>query len=121
MLNRTLLVITIIALTSLSAPLLAQRKSQSGSATSIQAAAQIAQVRGMDQRVDYRSLTRYGPWDDRNYNVTRADLALIPEKDQYLHNIPVFFKVFKALFSESPINFALKLIGLQSAITDRPH
>ncbi len=94
MLNRTLLVITLLALTSLSAPLLAQRKSQSGAAKAIQDAAQIAQVRGMDQRVDYRSLTRYGPWDDRNYNVTRADLALIPERDQYLHNIPVFFKVF---------------------------
>ena len=94
MLNRTLLAIAIFTLTSLSAPLLAQGGSQSGSAESIQASAVISQARGVDQRVDYQSLTKYGPWDDRNYNVTLEDLSLIPEKDQYLPNIPVFFKIF---------------------------
>ncbi len=89
-----LLVITMLTLTSLSTPLFAQGEFQSGSAKSIQDDAVILQSRGADQRVDYLTLTKYGPWDDRNYNVTRVDLALIPEKDQYLHNIPVFFKIF---------------------------
>ena len=93
-LNRTLLPVTIFTLISLSAPLFVQGEPQSGSAKSIQDSAQISQLRGVDQRVDYQSLTRYGPWDDRNYGVTREDLSLIPEKDQYLQNVPVFFKIF---------------------------
>ena len=93
MFNSTLLAITIFALTSLSAPLLAQDEPQSGAAESIQARAEISQARGVDQRVDYQSLTKYGPWDDRNYDVTNEDLSLIPDKDQYLHNVPVFFKI----------------------------
>ena len=92
--NLNVLAITIFALASFSAPLLAQGKPQSGAAKIIQDAAVIAQTRGADQGVDYRSLTRYGPWDDRNYNVRSQDLALIPEKDQYLRNVPVFFKIF---------------------------
>jgi hypothetical protein len=94
MLHNTLFSITIFALTFLSAVLLAQGESQSGAAESIQASVEIIQAKGVDQRVDYKSLTRYGPWDDRNYNVTFEDLSLIPKKDQYLPNIPVFFKVF---------------------------
>ena len=27
----------------------------------------IDQSKGLDQNVDYRGLTRFGPWDDRNY------------------------------------------------------
>jgi len=94
MLNRIELAITMFALTSLSVPLFAQSEPQSGSAKSIQDAAVISQTKGADQRVDYQSLKKYGPWDDRNYNVTQEDLSLIPEKDQYLSNVPVFFKVF---------------------------
>ena len=93
MLNRTFVVIT-FTWTFLAAPLLAGGEPQSGSAKSVQDAAVIEQTRGVDQRVDYQSLTKYGPWDDRNYDVTLEDLSLIPENDQYLHNIPVFFKIF---------------------------
>lgn len=57
--------------------------------------AEIEQVKGVDQRVDYKSLEKMGPWDDRNYLLTKEDLAVIPEKDQYLANVPAFFKVFK--------------------------
>ena len=93
MLNKTSLAITILALTPLPALLLAQEEYESGAAKSIQDAAEISQEKGVDQRVDYQSLTKYGPWDDRNYCVTLDDLSLIPEKDQYLHNVPVFFKI----------------------------
>ncbi len=53
----------------------------------------IEQSRGIDQRVDYPSLTRFGPWDDRNYMLTAEDVAMLPEDDYYLHNVPAFFKV----------------------------
>ncbi len=56
-------------------------------------AQQIQQSLGVDQRVDYPSLTKFGPWDDRNYQITKEDFDLIPEKDQYLANVPVFFKI----------------------------
>ena len=59
----------------------------------ITAQAEVRQELGVDQRVDYASLTKYGPWDDRNYQVTLEDLAIIPANDQYLANVPVFFKV----------------------------
>ncbi len=62
------------------------------STTSIAA---IDQASGVDQRVNYAELTKYGPWDDRNYLLTKEDLDVIPENDQYLANVPVFFKVFK--------------------------
>ena len=55
--------------------------------------AEIRQELGVDQRVDYASLTQHGPWDDRNYQVTLEDLAIIPANDQYLANVPVFFKI----------------------------
>ena len=50
--------------------------------------------RGADDRVDYASLTRYGPWDDRNYMVTQEDLALLADNELELRApIPVFFRV----------------------------
>ncbi|HPI96123.1 MAG TPA: hypothetical protein PK055_09070 [Gammaproteobacteria bacterium] len=55
--------------------------------------AEILQSLGVDQRVDYSSLTQYGPWDDRNYQVTKEDLDILPNDDQYLSNVPVFFKI----------------------------
>ncbi|WP_257385497.1 proprotein convertase P-domain-containing protein [Tahibacter caeni] len=55
----------------------------------------IDQARGADQSVDYASLRKFGPWDDRNYDLTAADIALLPANDRYLHNVPAFFKVLK--------------------------
>lgn len=48
---------------------------------------------GVDPNVDYTSLTRYGPWDDRNYHVTADDLALLHPEERYENGVPVFFKV----------------------------
>lgn len=101
MFNSVLLAIIIFASTSLSAPLSARGEPQSGAEESIQARAEISQARGVDQRVDYHSLTKYGPWDDRNYDVTLEDISLIPENDQYLRNVPVFFKIY--LRKEQPM------------------
>ncbi|ANM31091.1 hypothetical protein ABI59_18195 [Acidobacteria bacterium Mor1] len=50
--------------------------------------------RGADDRVDYESLTQYGPWDDRNYMVTLEDLDLLADNELELRApIPVFFRV----------------------------
>ena len=56
---------------------------------------QIENSNGVDPNVDYQSLTEYGPWDDRNYQITKDDLAVLPspENEQYLKNIPAFFKI----------------------------
>ena len=50
--------------------------------------------RGADPRVDYRSLDRFGPWDDRNYHLTAEDLALLPADDpEQSEGIPAFYRV----------------------------
>ncbi len=55
---------------------------------------QILQSRGVDQRVDYASLTNFGPWDDRNYALTAEDLEyLAPDEDKLHVPIPAFFRV----------------------------
>ncbi len=54
----------------------------------------IVPSRGADSRVDYQVLTRYGPWDDRNYGLTQEDLAwLAPGEDQLPAAIPAFYRV----------------------------
>ncbi len=64
---------------------------------SLSAATQAAPVdprRGVDPRVDYASLARISPWDDRNYLLTREDLALLsPAENEYTGALPVFFRV----------------------------
>lgn len=55
--------------------------------------ATIVQAKGVDQSVDYASLRRFGPWDDRNYQLTQADIALLPENDEYRYGVPAFFKI----------------------------
>ncbi|MEM7352881.1 MAG: sialidase family protein [Acidobacteriota bacterium] len=54
----------------------------------------VAQNRGTDARVDYASLKQFGPWDDRNYQLTAEDLELLAdnEKDLYVL-VPAFFRV----------------------------
>jgi len=54
----------------------------------------IDQNRGVDQRVNYRSLTDFGPWDDRNYQLTLEDLSLLSlnEREQK-EPIPAFYRV----------------------------
>ncbi|MFC3193407.1 hypothetical protein ACFODZ_04020 [Marinicella sediminis] len=56
--------------------------------------AEIRQELGIDPSVDYASLAEMGPWDDRNYQLTKEDLDVLPDNDQYLRNVPVFFKVW---------------------------
>lgn len=65
-------------------------------AISSQALAQakgIDNSRGVDPRVDYSQLTQLGPWDDRNYQITEADLALLPADDVRVPGVPAFFLI----------------------------
>jgi len=49
---------------------------------------------GIDPRVPYASLTRFGPWDDRNYLLTAEDLELLaPNEAEISEAIPVFYRV----------------------------
>lgn len=50
---------------------------------------------GADPSVEYRSLIKYGPWDDRNYQLRAQDLQLLPEDDRFVPGVPAFFKVQK--------------------------
>ncbi len=54
----------------------------------------IVQARGADPEVDYAAFARFSPWDDRNYALTRADVALLSPTEHLLHDaIPVFYRV----------------------------
>jgi hypothetical protein len=51
-------------------------------------------AKGVDPRVDYSAMKAIGPWDDRNYLVTRKDLALLaPNEHELKDPIPVFFRI----------------------------
>ncbi len=50
---------------------------------------------GVDSSVDYTSLSKFGPWDDRNYQLTRQDVAMLPKNDRFVPGVPAFFKVQK--------------------------
>ncbi|MDQ7005646.1 MAG: sialidase family protein [Acidobacteriota bacterium] len=50
--------------------------------------------RGVDSLVDYAALVRFGPWDDRNYALTRGDIAVLAANEAELRMpIPAFFRV----------------------------
>ncbi len=49
--------------------------------------------RGVDPKVDYSQLTQLGPWDDRNYQITEADLMLLPADDMRVPGVPAFFLI----------------------------
>ncbi len=55
---------------------------------------QVRQDRGVDQQVNYSDLQKMGPWDDRNYRLTRQDLKFLAENEAQLRDpIPAFFRV----------------------------
>ncbi len=54
----------------------------------------IEQSRGIDARVNYPSLARFGPWDDRNYDLSAEDLEwLAPNEAELRPKIPLFFRI----------------------------
>jgi subtilisin-like proprotein convertase family protein len=54
----------------------------------------VEQSRGVDRTLDYKSLLAFGPWDDRNYALTKADLAVLgPKESSITDPIPAFFRV----------------------------
>jgi hypothetical protein len=38
---------------------------------------EIVQAKGADPRVDYKSLEKFGAWDDRNYQLPKEDVDLL--------------------------------------------
>ena len=71
----------------------------------------IVQSRGVDARVDYASLTDYGPWDDRNYGLNQDDLALLGENEMELSiRAPLFYRIeirkrFGNLPTDGPVQY----------------
>jgi hypothetical protein len=55
----------------------------------------IDQSRGADQGIEYVTLTKFGPWDDRNYDLVREDLKYLPPNDRFIEGVPAFFKILK--------------------------
>jgi PKD repeat protein len=54
----------------------------------------IDQSRGADANVNYADLTKYGPWDDRNYQLTKADIDLLSANEgDAIIAIPAFYRV----------------------------
>ncbi|HSX60577.1 MAG TPA: PKD domain-containing protein, partial [Tahibacter sp.] len=54
----------------------------------------VDQTRGADKNVDYAALQALGPWDDRNYALTAADLAVLSKNEaETIIAIPVFYRV----------------------------
>ncbi len=52
--------------------------------------------KGRDSRVDYRSLVQFGPWDDRNYDLSLEDLSVLGSAaDEFAQSeaIPAFYRV----------------------------
>jgi hypothetical protein len=50
---------------------------------------------GVDARVDYTLLLKYGPWDDQNYQLRLEDVQVLPPNDVYRPGVPAFFKIQK--------------------------
>ncbi|MGE4070073.1 MAG: hypothetical protein AB7E72_02765 [Lysobacterales bacterium] len=50
---------------------------------------------GSDPSLDYSSLLKFGPWDDRNYQLSAQDVAILPSNDRFVPGVPAFFKVLK--------------------------
>ncbi|WP_395683712.1 proprotein convertase P-domain-containing protein [Dokdonella sp.] len=64
---------------------------------------EIHQAKGVDASVDYAQLVEYGPWDDRNYALTAADLAFLPKAETEARDpLPAFYRVWarKAAMAE---------------------
>jgi hypothetical protein len=78
----------------------------------------VEQSRGADQRVDYAGLQQFGPWDDRNYVLTREDLRLLaPNEAEIADAIPAFFRVelrreFPQLPRTGPVQYPRSAVPL---------
>lgn len=55
----------------------------------------VNQAKGVDASVQYESLLKYGPWDDRNYALTADDLKVLSPNEGESHDpTPTFFRVW---------------------------
>ena len=54
----------------------------------------ISAARGADVNVQYADLVQYGPWDDRNYRLTKLDLSVLSGNEHEAQvPIPAFYRV----------------------------
>ena len=54
----------------------------------------VVQSKGTDSNLNYESLKKFGPWDDRNYQLTREDLKVLSANEEELRDlIPAFYRV----------------------------
>ena len=60
--------------------------------------------RGIDARVDYQSLKVFGPWDDRNYNLTLEDISWLSSNEAEIREmVPAFYRIiFRKEFPDTP-------------------
>ncbi len=78
----------------------------------------IDQALGVDQRVTYSDLTKFGPWDDRNYQVALEDLQVLSANEAELMDpIPVFFRIelrreFPHLLKSGPCQYPRAAVPL---------
>lgn len=50
--------------------------------------------KGIDQRLDYKSLKDFGPWDDRNYDLVLEDITWLSENESELKvMVPAFYRI----------------------------
>jgi len=67
--------------------------------------------RGVDPRVDYADLERFGPWDDRNYELTIEEVGLLPAGDDELRvAVPAFYRAelrgrFPGMLRSGPLQY----------------
>lgn len=78
----------------------------------------VVQSCGVDPSVDYRALLKFGPWDDRNYELTAEDLEYLAPNEHELHDpIPAFFRVelreeMPYLAREGPVQYPRSAVPL---------
>lgn len=54
----------------------------------------IDSTQGVDRSVDYEALVFFGPWDDRNYQLSAEDLGLLARDEAEIREpLPAFFRV----------------------------
>lgn len=79
---------------------------------------EIDPARGADDMVDYASLVHFGPWDDRNYDLTQGDLAFLAANETQIRQpIPAFFRVMlrkniAELGSSSDVRYPLSALNV---------
>ncbi len=86
--RKLVLVLAVLALTATAV------LAQAGPFVDLDRVRAIDPTQGADTAVDYSSMTLLGPWDDRNYRLTREDMAVLSPGEMDLKDtVPLFFRI----------------------------